>query len=123
LQVRGAVNAGATVAKRHPTARVVVVGHLGDGNLHYIAMFSHGEWAAVGDKRTFQHELGRMLYDIAFEFGGTFSAEHGIGSLHLAEMARYKPAVELELMREIKTLLDPYGNMNPGRVLPAGEAP
>jgi len=115
--------AGAAVAKRHPTARVVVVGHLGDGNLHYIVMFSHDEWAAVGEKGRFQHELGRMLYDIAFEFRGTFSAEHGIGALHLAEMARYKPAVELALMREIKALLDPHGIMNPGRVLPAREAP
>jgi D-lactate dehydrogenase (cytochrome) len=114
--------AGAAVAKRHPTARVVVVGHLGDGNLHYIVMFSHDEWAAVDDKGRVQHELGRMLYDIAFEFRGTFSAEHGIGSLHLAEMARYKPTVELGLMREIKTLLDPHGIMNPGRVLPDDNA-
>ena len=114
--------AGVAVAARHPTAYIVVVGHLGDGNLHYIVMFTHVHWAAVRDKPRLQRELGQMLYDIAKRFGGTFSAEHGIGSLHLAEMARYKPAIELALMRQIKALLDPLGIMNPGRVLPASES-
>jgi FAD/FMN-containing dehydrogenase len=115
--------AGAAVMERYQSARIVVVGHLGDGNLHYIVMFTHAEWSAVADKPRFQHELGRMLYDIASDFGGTFSAEHGIGSLHLAEMARYKPAVELALMRQIKSVLDPHGIMNPGRVLPPLDSP
>jgi D-lactate dehydrogenase (cytochrome) len=110
--------AEAAVAERYRDGRVVVVGHLGDGNIHYIVMFSQEAWAANGDKARFQHDLGRMLYDLAASLGGTFSAEHGIGSLHLAEMARYKPAVELAVMREVKRLLDPRGIMNPGRVVP-----
>ena len=111
--------AGAAVAERYAEGSIVVVGHLGDGNLHYIVMFTREKWSAVDDKSRFQHELGRLLYDIASEFGGTFSAEHGIGSLHLGEMRRYKPRVELDLMQQIKALLDPHGIMNPGRVLPA----
>jgi len=54
--------------------------------------------------------------------GGTFSAEHGIGSLHLHEMAKYKDPVEIEVMWQLKKTLDPKGIMNPGRVLPSTHA-
>ena len=96
----------------------MVVGHLGDGNLHYIAMFSHADWAAVADKPGLTAHLNHALYDIAAAMGGTFSAEHGVGSIHIADMARYKPEAELRMMRAIRQLLDPKGLMNPGRVLP-----
>jgi D-lactate dehydrogenase (cytochrome) len=96
----------------------VVVGHLGDGNLHYIAMFSHADWSAVADKSGCALAVGHLLYDIAFDLGGTFSAEHGIGSIHLGEMTRYKPAVELAMMERIKDLFDPAHIMSPGRVVP-----
>lgn len=110
--------AEAALAQDYPDATPVVVGHMGDGNLHYIAMFSHVYWAAVEDKATFQRELSHRLYDIADAMGGTFSAEHGIGSLHVDEMRIYKDDVELQLMRQIKTLLDPDDLLNPGRILP-----
>ena len=54
------------------------------------------------------------------EFGGSFSAEHGIGQLKVAELERYAPPVELDLMRAIKHAFDPNGIMNPGKVLRAG---
>lgn len=104
-----------------PQAVPVVVGHLGDGNLHYIAMFSHADWSAVADKSGCASTVGHLLYDIAFDLGGTFSAEHGIGSIHLREMMRYKPAVELAVMEKIKSLFDPACIMNPGRVLPGSK--
>ncbi|MBO9643593.1 MAG: FAD-binding oxidoreductase [Pseudacidovorax sp.] len=110
--------AAALLAEHYPQAVQVVVGHMGDGNLHYIAMFPHAFWAAVADKAGFQRTLSHRLYDIAADMGGTFSAEHGIGSLHVDEMGHYKDAVEVALMQKIKALLDPTGMMNPGRVLP-----
>ncbi|SDV50706.1 FAD-binding oxidoreductase [Chitinasiproducens palmae] len=110
--------AGDALAARYPDATPVVVGHLGDGNMHYIAMFSHAFWAAVQDKVGFQRELSHVLYDIAAALDGTFSAEHGIGSLHVDEMRIYKDPVEIALMQQIKALFDPDGMMNPGRVLP-----
>jgi FAD/FMN-containing dehydrogenase len=106
------------LASAFPQAVPVVVGHLGDGNLHYIAMFSHADWGTMADKPGATRAVGHLLYDIAADLGGTFSAEHGIGSIHLGEMARYKPRVELLLMQRIKGLLDPDELMNPGRVLP-----
>ncbi|WP_206952422.1 FAD-binding oxidoreductase [Trinickia acidisoli] len=110
--------AGKTLAEHFPEAEPVVVGHMGDGNLHYIAMFSHAYWGSLADKRKTQLALSHLLYDIAAAMGGTFSAEHGIGSLHVPEMSIYKDPVELDLMQSIKTLLDPRDTMNPGRVLP-----
>lgn len=110
--------AGQVLAEQYPQSRPVIVGHMGDGNLHYIAMFSHGFWRDVADKKAFQHRLSCTLYDIAAGMGGTFSAEHGVGSIHVDEMALYKPDTELKLMQGIKKLLDPGNIFNPGRVLP-----
>lgn len=110
--------AEAALASAFPQAVPVVVGHLGDGNLHYIAMLSHADWSDTVDKHACTTAVGRLLYDIASELGGTFSAEHGIGSIHLEEMTRYKPAAELAMMVQVKSLFDPAGIMNPGRVLP-----
>ena len=110
--------AEAALAACFQMAVPVVVGHLGDGNLHYIAMFSHADWATTDDKPGCVAAVNRLLYDIAAELGGTFSAEHGIGSIHLAEMEHYKTAPELALMQSLKRTIDPLGIMNPGRVLP-----
>jgi FAD/FMN-containing dehydrogenase len=51
------------------------------------------------------------------DFGGSFSAEHGIGQLKVFELERYANPVELDLMRTLKRALDPNGIMNPGKVL------
>jgi D-lactate dehydrogenase (cytochrome) len=110
--------AGAMLRDRYPGVEVVIVGHIGDGNLHYIGMLSHEAWRVTADKAGYQARLAHDLYDIAVPMGGTFSAEHGIGSLHLQEMQTYKNAVELDVMRQVKALFDPRGIMNPGRVLP-----
>jgi FAD/FMN-containing dehydrogenase len=110
--------AQAMLARDFPGAEVVIVGHIGDGNLHYIAMHSHERWRDTADKAAYQTRLAHALYDIAIPMGGTFSAEHGIGVLHLHEMAKYKDPVELALMWQLKKTLDPKGIMNPGRVLP-----
>lgn len=111
--------AGQALAEHYPVAVPVIVGHMGDGNLHYIGMFPHEYWTGVEDKAGVQLKLSHILYDIAAEMGGTFSAEHGIGSLHVAEMSIYKDPAEVALMHEFKQLLDPKDTMNPGRVLPA----
>jgi D-lactate dehydrogenase (cytochrome) len=115
--------AGALLRDRYPGVEVVVVGHIGDGNLHYIGMLSHEAWRQVEDKAGYQARLAHDLYDIAVPMGGTFSAEHGIGSLHLQEMQIYKNPVELDVMRQLKALFDPHGIMNPGRVLPPSGNP
>lgn len=94
-----------------PDAREFVVAHLGDGNVHYTV------WPTTPDAAT--HETIReAVEDIVLELGGSFSAEHGIGTSKLGSMARRKDPAVLEAMRRVKAALDPAGVLNPGKVIP-----
>ncbi|HET9862754.1 MAG TPA: FAD-binding oxidoreductase [Steroidobacteraceae bacterium] len=109
--------AGAWVAGHVPQGVLVAYGHLGDGNLHFnINQRPDTDAAAL---RAVEPQVKRAIHDLVREFGGSFSAEHGIGQLKVSELERYASAVELELMRSIKKSLDPNGIMNPGKVLRA----
>ncbi len=101
--------------KKFPDVRLICFGHLGDGNLHYNAYLPDRlrTDAAARDA----HDVTETVYDIVRQYGGSFSAEHGIGLSKVAELARYKSAVELDLMRTVKRTLDPQGLLNPGKVL------
>ena len=100
-----------------PGARHITFGHLGDGNLHYNLQAPAGDDAAAFLAR---HEsaANACVYDVADRFGGTFSAEHGIGRLKRAELASRRPGVALAMMKAIKAALDPCGLLNPGVTLP-----
>ncbi len=100
-----------------PGARLVVFGHLGDGNLHYNVQAPLGADGAAFLARH-QEACQRIVHDAAAACGGSFSAEHGIGQLKTAELQRYKSPVALDMMRAIKAALDPQGLFNPGKVLP-----
>lgn len=107
--------ADAAVAARWPDLRRVTFGHLGDGNLHYNLSPPVG---GSGDGFLAQQEaINRVVHDIVDRHRGTISAEHGLGVLRRDEAARYKPPVELAMMRAIKRALDPDGIMNPGKLL------
>jgi len=98
-----------------PEAMPIVFGHLGDGNLHFNLS---ARTAAGGEQLAAREpELNLLIHDMVHEFGGSVSAEHGLGLLRREEAARYKPPLEIELMRTIKTALDPEGLFNPGKVL------
>ena len=64
-----------------------------------------------------QPAVNRLVHDAVVSFGGSISAEHGLGVLRRDESARYKSEVELALMRTLKAALDPHHLMNPGKVL------
>jgi len=111
------VAADAAVASALPGVRPVPFGHLGDGNLHYNLSQPVGmEPQAFLDQ---WDELNTVVHDLVERFGGSFSAEHGIGYLKVPELARRKAPLELELMRSLKHALDPQNLMNPGKVLAA----
>ena len=99
-----------------PGVRLVNFGHLGDGNLHYNVQAPAGADGATF-LREREAEVNRIVYDAVQACGGSFSAEHGVGSLKLHEMAERKSPVALALMRRIKQALDPQGVLNPGRVV------
>jgi FAD/FMN-containing dehydrogenase len=107
--------AGAALEQRFPGANVICFGHLGDGNLHYNT-FVPGRSRSDAAARD-AHDVTDLVYDIVQRYGGSFSAEHGIGLAKVAELRRYKSEVELDLMHAIKRTLDPRGLMNPGKVL------
>jgi FAD/FMN-containing dehydrogenase len=107
--------ANAAVVKLIPGARPVPFGHLGDGNIHYNVSQPVGSDAA--DFLARWHDVNVVVFEIVLRMGGSISAEHGIGVLKRDELPHVKDKVALELMREIKAMLDPLGIMNPGKVL------
>jgi FAD/FMN-containing dehydrogenase len=107
--------AGAWVAQHVPQGVLVSYGHLGDGNLHFNINQRPGTQAF--QLQAVEQKLKRAIHDFVKEFGGSFSAEHGIGQLKVFELERYANPVELDLMRRVKQAFDPNGIMNPGKVL------
>ena len=108
----------ALLQREIPGVRLVNFGHLGDGNLHYNVQAPSG-----GDAATFLREqedrVNTLVYESVDAFGGSISAEHGVGSLKVDKLEMHKSPVALNLMRAMKTALDPQGTLNPGRVLRA----
>jgi FAD/FMN-containing dehydrogenase len=99
-----------------PGVRLVNFGHLGDGNLHYNVQ------APVGSDgpaflRDWEDQVNTLVYESVQKFGGSISAEHGVGSLKVEKLEIHKSPVALGLMRALKTALDPNNIMNPGKVL------
>lgn len=111
---------GARLVREHPAHRLVVFGHLGDGNLHYNLSPVAGP-GSPEDPAFLAAEpaINALVHDEVVQRGGSISAEHGLGILRRDEAARYRSAVELRLMRAVKQALDPLGLLNPGKLLPA----
>lgn len=96
--------------------RINCFGHLGDGNLHYNVFPVPGKTRA--DYEDVREAVKTCVHDLCHSFGGSVSAEHGIGRLKVGDLAKYGDPVKLAMMRSIKDALDPVGIMNPGAVLP-----
>ncbi|WP_312999402.1 FAD-binding oxidoreductase, partial [Achromobacter animicus] len=107
--------AEARVRALYPDIRPFIFGHFGDGNLHYNLS------RPAGADRNWVAEHGAAITDVVLDevnrYGGSISAEHGIGQLKREHFLHSKDAVELRLMREIKKVMDPAGIMNPGKLL------
>ena len=107
--------ADAAIEKLIPGTRPCSFGHAGDGNLHYNLSQPVG-----ADREAYLQQweaANRVVHDIVQDLGGSFSAEHGIGTLKVHELEHYKSPAALEAMRQIKRALDPYAIMNPGKVI------
>jgi FAD/FMN-containing dehydrogenase len=91
-----------------PDCRLLVFGHIGDGNLHMVASTGRSE-----DKK----EIYELIYRKTRDMKGAITAEHGVGMLKKEWLSYSRSDAEIELMRSLKGLLDPKGILNPGRVI------
>jgi FAD/FMN-containing dehydrogenase len=107
----------AALQTRFPGIQHVVFGHLGDGNLHYNVVRAPNQ--TEQELLASQDDVYQLVHDSVHAHAGSISAEHGVGQLKRDELTRYKSELELKLMKQIKTALDPQGLMNPGKVLQA----
>jgi FAD/FMN-containing dehydrogenase len=111
--------ANEAVVKLLPGARPVPFGHLGDGNIHYNVSEprNDGSSSSTADFIARWHDVNAVVFDIVLRMGGSISAEHGIGQLKAVDLPGVKDPVAIELMRSLKTMLDPLNILNPGKVL------
>ena len=107
--------ADAAVEALVPGARPVPFGHLGDGNMHYNVTQPAG-----ADRETYLsrwYDMNAAVHAVVKKYGGSISAEHGIGVMKRKLLPEVKDPVALDLMRTLKRTLDPKGILNPGKVL------
>ena len=107
--------ATAAVEALIPGIRPVAFGHIGDGNIHF--NLSQPKDADTAAYLARWEEVNRLVHDVVREFEGSISAEHGIGRMKIEENRRLKPALDIQLMRQVKAALDPHNLMNPGKVV------
>jgi FAD/FMN-containing dehydrogenase len=98
-----------------PGSRPCPFGHLGDGNIHFNVSQPAGADTAAFLARW--EEMNAAVHAVVAKFGGSISAEHGIGLLKRALLPSVKDPVALDLMRTLKRTLDPKNILNPGKVL------
>jgi glycolate oxidase len=99
-------------ADRHGV-RVATFGHAGDGNLHPNFIFDRDDPRAAELTETVRNEI----FEAAIALGGTVTAEHGIGLSRREALVEQVGTDVIDVMRSIKSALDPLGIMNPGRVI------
>ncbi len=100
---------------RSPARGPLPFGHLGDGNIHY-----NVAQPVDADKEKFLerwHDVNKVVFDVVLKYGGSISAEHGIGIMKRDLLPTIKDPVAMDLMRALKRMLDPNGILNPGKVL------
>ncbi|NBC35594.1 FAD-binding protein [Novosphingobium sp. FSY-8] len=110
-------HASAAIEAEFPGCHAVAFGHLGDGNVHFHILAPAGADAAMweaGDGAA----ISTRVHDLVVEWGGSISAEHGIGQLKRAELARLSDPASVTVLRTVKQALDPLGLLNPGKLVP-----
>lgn len=114
------VEVAAASEERFPGTTASSFGHLGDGNVHFHVRAPKGEGEGRGQDwlKTSGEEATRFVNDQVVAWGGSISAEHGIGQMKIAEFARLTAPAQLNAVRAIKQAFDPFGLFNPGKLVP-----
>ncbi len=108
----------ARISEIRPDARVAMHGHIGDGNIHVLAILPNLSADQREAASPIVAAVNRAVDEEAAALGGSISAEHGIGVANRERLGRVTAAAEMDLLRRIKRMLDPNDLMNPGKVLP-----
>ena len=97
-----------------PKINFLAFGHLADGNLHYNISKPY----SISDShfKKFHKVVNKTIFDLVYNLGGSFSAEHGIGKIKIKELKKYSSKEEFVLKQNIKKLIDPNNIMNPGKI-------
>jgi len=104
----------ALVGREYPDFEIVWFGHIGDGNVHLNIL--KPDALSVAEFHQQCHTVSKWVFEIVQRYGGSVSAEHGVGLLKKDYLPYGRSAAEIELMRQIKRVFDPNGVMNPGKI-------
>ncbi|RXT42151.1 FAD-binding oxidoreductase [Bradyrhizobium betae] len=115
-------NVEARIKAAVPHANVVMHGHIGDGNIHVVALIDRVHCLDPDATAALVAAINEIVDDETAAQGGAISAEHGIGITNRGRLARVADPLDIALMRDIKRLLDPNDLMNPGKIFGAGAA-
>ncbi|MDP1930287.1 MAG: FAD-binding oxidoreductase [Gammaproteobacteria bacterium] len=102
------------VSRQHPDFEIIWFGHIGDGNVHLNILKPDAL-----DKATFFEQCFKVSHDIfdsVQRYGGSISAEHGVGLLKKPYLSYSRSAAEIDYMKALKKVFDPNGIMNPGKI-------
>jgi FAD/FMN-containing dehydrogenase len=101
--------ASAGIRAAFPDATILIYGHLGDGNLHLVTGVGRGDHEA-------ERIVDEAVYDVVGALHGSISAEHGVGLMKREYLSRTRGPNEIDMMRRIKSALDPNGILNPDKI-------
>ncbi len=105
----------AVVNREYPEFEIIWFGHIGDGNIHLNILKPEDL-----EQREFHQccsQVSRLVFEVVERYGGSISAEHGVGLLKRNYLPYCRTKEEISYMREIKDMFDPNGVMNPGKLL------
>ncbi|MCK1516969.1 FAD-binding oxidoreductase [Bradyrhizobium sp. 190] len=105
------------LTKTFEASDVFYCGHIGDGNIHVIVVFDRAFYDTAEKRENAAALANLIVHEVSVELGGSISAEHGIGMMHVRELEKFKDNLDLEMMARIKRAFDPGNIMNPGKIL------
>jgi FAD/FMN-containing dehydrogenase len=103
------------VTENYPDFEIIWFGHIGDGNLHLNILKPDG--LPIDQFRSQCEIVNGWVFEIVEKYGGSISAEHGVGLLKKKYLHHTRPAAEMAYMKALKNAFDPVGVMNPGKLL------
>jgi FAD/FMN-containing dehydrogenase len=97
-----------------PNIQLHPFGHIGDGNIHFNMIVPQ----SITSESYIQirNDIYSYINNLAEDYGGSFSAEHGIGQIKKTSLLKFKSTYEISLMKNLKKIFDPKGILNPGKI-------